>query len=255
MNKIKNKQNETNLKGRITRIYLVWNIDNKPWRVYIGKTKGTRKSNHKLKFGRQIEYDYIDEVISLNIKDWKPLETYWIQWFINQGYEVVNKNKNGGSGPSFHKEETKQKISKLLKGKPKPKNFGKIVSKYMKGNQFALGRKDSKEVIERRIKSNLGISRNKAIPRSKNIRKNIGKGNKGKKFNNKIKKHLSKIRIGKKNITVKKPVIQYDLNMNFIKEYISLSEAARSLGVVTNNISACCLGNQKTCCGFIFKLK
>lgn len=220
INKIKTKKVKNVIgKGkRITRIYLVWNIDNVPYKVYIGKEKShqnkSRKDDHIRTYGRCIFFDYIDKCNGWNKKDWKLLETKWIKWFKEQGYKVVNKN-NGGGGAEFCSEEHKIKISKA--------NFGRSI--------------------------------NKAIPRPKNIRKYIGIGNKGKKFNDKIKKHLSKIRIGKKNITVKKPVIQYDLNMNFIKEYISLSEAARSLGVVTNNISACCLGNQKTCCGFIFKLK
>lgn len=100
----------------ITYIYLVTNCYNDLNKVYIGKTKNTRKNNHKYTFGSQITYDYIDEVNSLNKQDWKPLETYWIEQFKQWGFEVLNKN-NGGGGPSFRTEDIKQKISEANKGR------------------------------------------------------------------------------------------------------------------------------------------
>jgi hypothetical protein len=135
----------------ITKIYLVTNIDNNPNKVYIGKTKTRwgRESKHKLKYGSQITYTYIDEVSSLNREDWKILETKWIQYYINLGYDVINKRKIGGSGPEYwteeqkekHKiprpgsgpkfrtEEDKKRISKGNKGKPKPKGFNQHLSR------------------------------------------------------------------------------------------------------------------------------
>lgn len=100
----------------ITYIYLVTNCHNDPNKVYIGKTKNTRKNNHKYTFGNQINYDYIDEVNSLDKQHWKPLESYWIEQFKQWGFQVLNKN-NGGGGPSFRTEEIKQKISKANKGR------------------------------------------------------------------------------------------------------------------------------------------
>jgi hypothetical protein len=76
----------------------VTNCYNNPNWVYIGKTKNSREQPHKLKYGNQIEYTYIDKVNSLNRKEWEPLETYWIQQFIVWGFDVVNKRKVGGSG-------------------------------------------------------------------------------------------------------------------------------------------------------------
>jgi hypothetical protein len=132
----------------ITKIYLITNIDNNPNKIYIGKTKNSRESKHKLKYGSQIIYTYIDEVNSLNYKDWEPLETYWIEQFKQWGFEVINKRKKGGSGPEywteeqkikhkkprpgsgpkFRSEEVKIKISKGNKNKPKPKNFNSHLS-------------------------------------------------------------------------------------------------------------------------------
>ncbi len=49
------------------------------------------------------------------------------------------------------------------------------------------------------------------------------------------------------------PVDQYDLNDNLIKEWYSMSEAARQLGLIQQNISECCHGERKTVGGFKWK--
>ena len=98
--------------GKITKIYLVENIEQETNKIYIGKTISSRKSAHRSKYGHQITYTYIDEIDSLNHKDWEPLETYWIEQFRQWGFDVVNKRKKGGSGPEFHKEETKFNMRK-----------------------------------------------------------------------------------------------------------------------------------------------
>jgi hypothetical protein len=56
--------------------------------------------------------------------------------------------------------------------------------------------------------------------------------------------------------SVSKPVLQYDLEGNFIKEWNSGKEAANILGIKSyGDISACCLGKQKTAHGFIWIYK
>jgi hypothetical protein len=103
----------------MTYIYLVEKCFGDPNKVYIGKTKESRKSNHKKTYGYQIEYSLIDEVNSLKYEDWEPLETFWIEYFKFLGFTVVNKRKKGGSGPEFQTEETKRKIKESNVGKPK----------------------------------------------------------------------------------------------------------------------------------------
>jgi hypothetical protein len=62
-----------------------------------------------------------------------------------------------------------------------------------------------------------------------------------------------------KNISKKisKPVLQYDLQGNFIQEFKSIRDAKSFLGKSKNNgdISACLKGRQKTAFGFIWKYK
>jgi len=148
----------------ITKIYLVTNCHGDPNKIYIGKTKTSREFDHKRKFGEQIEYTYIDEINSRDRKDWKPLETYWIQQFKAWGFNVLNKNEGGG-GVGFHTEETKQKISKnnkkkkrsfseetkekmsvAKKGIPKPKGFGEKVKNNR--DNVSLGEKLCKPITQ-----------------------------------------------------------------------------------------------------------
>ena len=52
-----------------------------------------------------------------------------------------------------------------------------------------------------------------------------------------------------------KPIIQYDLDGNFIKEWLSATEAAKSLGKDKSNICICCKGKTKYAYGYIWKYK
>jgi len=53
-----------------------------------------------------------------------------------------------------------------------------------------------------------------------------------------------------------KPVLQFDKQNNFIKEWDSAKEAAIAMGRPgSDDIGACCRGRQKTAHGFIWKFK
>ena len=53
----------------------------------------------------------------------------------------------------------------------------------------------------------------------------------------------------------KKVVCQYDLEMNFIQEFISINEASRTTGVNNSSIIRCCKGNVKTAGNFLWRYK
>lgn len=53
----------------------------------------------------------------------------------------------------------------------------------------------------------------------------------------------------------RKPILQFDLNGKFIKEFISISEASRQLKIYHSYISQAVRGNQKTAKGFIWRYK
>ena len=59
-------------------------------------------------------------------------------------------------------------------------------------------------------------------------------------------------RISKKN---NKPILQFDLKGNFVKEFESITQASKELNNSLNNISQCCLGRSRTSKGYIFRFK
>lgn len=54
---------------------------------------------------------------------------------------------------------------------------------------------------------------------------------------------------------IKKPVLQYDLKNNFIKEWPSAKDVQLQLNISSLDIGACARGEQKTAKGFIWKYK
>lgn len=51
------------------------------------------------------------------------------------------------------------------------------------------------------------------------------------------------------------PIIQYDMEYRFIKEWQSIKDASRSLNLGDANISYCCKGKRASCGGFRFTYK
>jgi hypothetical protein len=198
-----------------TKIYLVTNIDNDPNKVYIGKTKDSRENKHKKTFGSQITYTYIDEVNSLNKEDWEPLETKWIQYYKDIGYNVINKNKGGG-GPTFHTDAAKQKI-------------GNSVSEKLKGRESPMkGRKHTEETKQQQSISALG--------------KHKGGGFTGKKHK------------AESLLKIYKPIYQIDpISEIIINEFTSVDNALRQLNI--KGISNVLKGRAKTAGGFKWKYK
>jgi group I intron endonuclease len=88
-----------------------------------------------------------------------------------------------------------------------------------------IGKKLSKESIEKRTKKILGSKRSQET--------------------------VLKMRKSAKTIIVE----QYDLKDNFIKEWHSISEAARYYKIKGSHISSCCKNKRKTCCGFKWRYK
>lgn len=216
-----------------TKIYLIENCYNNPNKVYIGKTKNRR--NHKNKFGVNIYYTVIDEMYSLNVKDWKWLESYWIEQFRQWGFDVMNVRKQGGSGPIKHTKKTCNIISQKLKGHKKTEETKYKMSLSHKGKEI------SKETKKKMSKS----AKNRIYP--KNWGDIIKKGHK-----NKDKNFYKDPKWVKSQC---KPIIQYNLDGEFIREFGSLKEASYILGVNYIGISHCLHKNQKTAHGYKWKFK
>lgn len=52
-----------------------------------------------------------------------------------------------------------------------------------------------------------------------------------------------------------KPILQYDKDGKFIKEYPSAKQAGKELGIGNTGITSCCTGHRKSCRGYIWKYK
>jgi group I intron endonuclease len=218
----------------------IYKIVNPEGKVYIGlskniflrwshyKNSSSMGSNSLLKNSlKKYGYDkhifeikeYVEFQLNLteqqNNKILRERERYWIDFYQS---DTIGLNQNrGGCGTSKHSPESKQKISKALKGKPKPPNFGEKRSKDFYTEEWR------KKLSE----SSKGKSRGKGISKNKGrVSPNKGKG---------------------------KPILQYDLNMNLIQEYPTLTQASHSLQIPQPCISECLRGKHKTAGGFIFQ--
>jgi hypothetical protein len=193
---------------------------------YVGKAKDIirRKNRHKQAYGYDIDLYVIDNVEE---KNWKFWECYWIEQFRQWGFDLLNKNKGGG-GPNKHREEIKQKMKK-----PRKKGTGNKISKTLK-------------------------ERNHSQYYTQEVKEKISKGNQiPKPF---TEEHIKNMGIAKRKQAT--PVLQYDLENNFIKEWESKGQAAlwikEQTGKTSNLVSQikdCILGRQKTAFGYKWKYK
>lgn len=157
--------------------------------------------------------------------------TYWEQ-YKSLGFSMLNIREPGTQGKLS--EETKIKISKAKKGKPLSEEHRK------KCGSGRRGMKMSKEFCDRLSKIHKGkISKYRGIPLSEETKR--------------------KLSLSKLNKTGK-PVIQLTIDGDHIKEWISISAAARAIGGnINSNISgisvACRKGYKHKGCKWIYKLK
>jgi len=125
----------------------------------------------------------------------------------------------------------------------------KIKDKHYKISNRVYDRLKSEYSLLITGKPNLGVS---LSHKGRKITWKVGppKGQlKPKGFGNKLKVSL------KGRIINNKHVLQYDLQGNFVNEWISSREAYRQLGIHYGSISMCCLNKTKTAGGFVWKYK
>ena len=99
---------------------------------------------------------------------------------------------------------------------------------HMKGNKINLGKHHSEAA-----------------------KKKMSESRKGKPMSEERKKKLSESLKGK----YVKIILQYQKNGEFIKEWSSLTLAAKELGIAVSNISYCCSGKRKFAGNFIWRYK
>ena len=136
-----------------------------------------------------------------------------------------------------------------LKGKPKkPRSIEhrNKISENNKNKVFTSDiRKNMSEGQKRRIAKNGGVlfTKEQLIENGKKI----SKSSLGKKMSESSKKKMGD--------NQKLPILQYDLDGNFIKEWDGVIDAAKSMGKYSTNIIRCCRSKFKQAYGFIRKYK
>lgn len=226
-----------------------------PSKCYIGKTFhiGSRLNNHLTGRGNTSSFQkaldlygitsftfkilYVREaptIEELN-KTLNELEKFSIDKFdsFNNGY---NDTKGGlgslGYSPS---DEVKELVSVKLKGHKVSEETRKKLSESHKGF------KHSKESIDKMKEAFKNRSKESELYRK-----------------NKLKEHLSSLTredIMTRASKCKKPIIQYNLDGEFIREWESATDAASFYNINKVNITKCCLGKNKTSNGYIWKYK
>jgi hypothetical protein len=200
----------------ITKIYLVTNCYNDPNKVYIGKTINIRDREYRHK------NTYGNNITFSFIDEINSLKPE--NWKPLESYWIeqfrqwgfeVLNKNNGGGGPSFYSKESRSKMSTIKKG--------------YKHTEM------SKQKMRK--------------PKSEKHKINLKKP-KSKEWCEK----LSKRRLGGVGYN-KKPIIQYDLEGNFIKEWESQYDASISLNINHKSINNCSKNRTKTAGGFIWKYK
>lgn len=72
-----------------------------------------------------------------------------------------------------------------------------------------------------------------------------------------VAKNTGKTRTDEQKMKTSKPVVQYDLQGNFISEYFGINEASRQTGINNSHIGDCCnkVKNRKSAGGFLWAFK
>jgi hypothetical protein len=196
--------------------------------IYVGYTKNPlhREYHHRQKYG-DIKMILIDEVEEYNKKQ---LETFYIDLFKSWGFNLINKNKGGG-GPKNH---TLESIEKIKNNRPKPKSRTMSWSEESRKRQSnSLKGKPKPEGFGEMMRQ---------------VR--IGKP-KPEGMSNKLSLSLK----GKSKEGAYKPVLQYTLKGDIIKEWPSINHAAEATNSNASTISKVCRGIFKQTNGFIWKYK
>lgn len=97
--------------------------------------------------------------------------------------------------------------------------------------------------IETRIKMSLSHKGKKKKPFTKTHIENLSKSHKGKIVSEETKNKMGVV------------ILQYDLNLNLINEYKTITEASQNTNIRLSNIQQVCKNKRKTAGGYIWKYK
>ena len=249
-------------------VYKITNILNN--KIYIGQDKnhnpnyfgsGDLIKRAIKKYGKE---NFKKEILTIcnNMNELNEMERYYINEYKstnrNIGYNISVGGTDGVMLNRQHSDETKMKM-----------------------RLSALNRFPSEETKEKMSRSHMGKHRSeetknkirtshkllKHSPLSEDTKRKIRDAKKGKFASKETKEKMRLSHMGEKNhfygknhsdeylLRKRKPIIQLDINDNFINEWSSITEAANYLKIECSGISYVLSGKYKTSGGFKFKFK
>lgn len=231
----------------------IYKITSPSGRIYIGQSVDIRKrfnvyKNLRCKEQPKLYNSFLKygvdahkfEIIELCLQKYlNNMERYYQKKFdcVVKGLNMMYVKNEHFSG--HHSEETKQKISNALKGKPAHPNTVKRLINYNKTRVLSQESKDKMR------KANIGRKH------TEEAKMNMALSRIGTKRSEETKKKM------KDSSPNKKEVYQYDLDKNLIAIHESVREAGRSIGKNQTGgaIYNCVIGNQRTAYGYIWRYK
>ena len=251
-------------------IYKTTNIINN--KIYIGQDKNN-KPNYlgsgdliKLSIQKYGKENFTKEILQIceSQGELNYYEKHYISLYNSTdktvGYNISFGGTNGTMFNRQHTNETKQKMSISHLGKEKSDEHKENISKSL------TGKKMSDETKQKMSNSNLYKGKKKG-GLSEETKLKISKSKTGKKMNNETKQKMSESRIGVNNgfygkkhsetfMRIKrKSIIQLTLDNEPIKEWESISNAGKILGIPISNICCVLKEKYKTAGGYKFKYK
>lgn len=183
---------------------------------YIGETSLPLKSRLS-HHKRKLGKDILIEQLDVvSLDSWRFWESWYIELFKSWGFNLTNKNKGGGGSDKGISKHTPE--SKLKIGASR------------------IGKTLTKETKLKQSKSNTGISRNKG--------NNFALGY--------IRSEQSKDNIGK---NLQKPILQCNLQNEFIQEFESVNKVKEYLNTKSTVIYQCLKGKRENAYGYVWKYK
>lgn len=204
--------------------------------------------NHKFEIIEKCQIEQLDK-----------REIYWKQYYLNlfnNNWKLVlfHELYDGGGGPKSN--NTKQKIG-LSNSKPKPLGFGNKISKsigqYNINGEF-IKKWNSITEAKKHIKGDILSC---CLGKQKTAGKFIWKyyiDNSNIKVDL-INKHTGVKKTDKWLKSKYKPILQYDLKNNFIKEWESTKQIVKEFNYSQSGISNCCRGIYRQANNYIWKFK
>lgn len=233
---------------------------------YVGKTKNPKMRFHNHMNTRHNEHthkrNWINSLKELHLRpcmlildevsedDWKFWEKYWIQQCIVWGFNLVNHTSGGegsisGNSTSFKKGQVswnKGTIHNRLC--PQCNKYFKPNCNNSKQIYCSLSCAGKNRVSNTQFDKN-HIPWNKGITGYTTTKKGCG-------ISEEIKQKISNTLKGRESLR-KRKIIQYDKNMNKIKEFESITKASLETNVLQTSISNCLNGKTKKAGGFIWR--